>query len=103
MVLVKRLSKVSHLITVNYTNLASELAEIFIKEIMRLNGVSKRIILDREDKFTSKFCKEIFTSFGTHLSFSTTYNPQTNGNIERMNRILEDMLRMYVMHQQRNW
>ena len=40
---------------------------------------------------------------GRELTFSTTYHPQTDGQIERVNMILEDMLRMYVMHQQRRW
>ena len=40
---------------------------------------------------------------GIELAFSTTYHPQKNGQTERVNRILEDMLRMYVMHQQQKW
>lgn len=70
---------------------------------MRLHGVSKKIMLDRDAKFTSKFLKELFACLGTELTFHTTYHPQIDGHIERVNKILEDMLRIYVMHQQRRW
>lgn len=47
--------------------------------------------------FTSNFLKQLFASFGTHIAFSTSYHPQTDGKIERVKQILEDMLRMQVM------
>ena len=59
MVVVDRLSKVAHFIAVKSTNSASEVAQVFIKEIVRLNGVPKRIISYRDAKFTSKFWKEL--------------------------------------------
>ena len=58
---------------------------------------------DRESKFTSKFWKELFVSLGIEFAFSTTYHPRTDGKIERVNRILENMLRMNVMNQQWKW
>ena len=58
---------------------------------------------DRDEKFTSKFWKELFAGLGKELAFSTNYHPQTDGQIKRVNRILEDMLRMYVIHQERRW
>ena len=69
--------------------------------MVRLHGVPKKIVSDRDAKFTSKFWEELFISVGTKFSFRTSYHPQTDGKIERVNRILEDMLRMYVMHQKR--
>ena len=68
-----------------------------------LHGVLKKIVSDRDAKFTSKFWKELFAGLGTELAFSTTYHPQTNVQTKRVNMILEDMFRMYVMHQQRKW
>jgi transposase InsO family protein len=100
MVVVDRLTKVAHFIPVKSTYSASEVAQVFIREIVRLHGVPKKIVSDRDAKFTSKFWKELFAGLGTELAFSTTYHPQTDGQTERVNRILEDMLRMYVMHQQ---
>lgn len=76
-------------------------AEIFNMEIVRLHGVPKKIISDGDVKFTSKFLKELFACLGTELAFSKTYHPQIDGKTKRANMILEGMLRMYVMHQQR--
>ena len=64
-----------------------------------LHDVPKNIVSDRDVKFTSKLWKELFENLGIELAFGTTYHPQTDGQIERVNMILEDVLRMYVMHQ----
>jgi len=103
MVVVDRLIKVAHFIPVKSTFSASEVAQVFIKGVVILHGVPKNIVLDRDAKFTSKFWKELFASLGMELAFSTTYQPQTNGQIKRVNGILEEMLRMFVMHQQQKW
>jgi len=103
MVVVNRLSKVAHFNPVKPTYSASEVEQVFIMEIMRLHGFPKNIVLDRDSKFTSKFWKELFVGLGIELDFSTTYHPQTNGQTERVNRILEEMFRMYVIHQKRRW
>ena len=79
------------------------MAQVFIRDIVRLHGVPKKIVSDRDANFTSKFWKELFAVLGIDLDFSTTYHPQTDGHIDSFNMILEDMLRMYVMHQQRKW
>lgn len=55
MVVVDRLSKVSHFISMKSTNLASEVAQSFFKEIVRFHGVPKKIISERDAKFTSRF------------------------------------------------
>ena len=64
-----------------------------------MHGVPHKFVVDGDMKFTSKFLKELFISLGTKLAFNTTYHSQTYGQIERVNKIMEDMLRMYVMHQ----
>ena len=103
MVVVDNLTKVSHFILVKTTYTASDVEQVFIKDIVRLHGVPKNIMSDRDVKFTSKFWKELFVGLGTELAFNTTYHPQTDGYTKRVNKILEDMLRMYVIHQQRKW
>lgn len=75
MVIVDMLSKVAHFIVVKSTNLVSEVVEIFIKEIVRLHGVPKKIISNRDVKFTSNIWKELFVGLGIELAFSTTYHP----------------------------
>jgi len=55
------------------------------------------IISDRDVKFTSAFWKALFEGLGTQLHFSTAHHPQMEGQIERVNQVVEDMLRTYVM------
>jgi len=64
MVVVGRLKKVAHFIVVKYINSAGEVAQVFIKEIMRLHGVPKRIRSDKYPNLSSRFWKELFTGLG---------------------------------------
>lgn len=80
------------------TNSSIEVAQILIREIGRLHGIPKKITSYKDAKFTSRFWKELFASLGIDLAFSTTYHAYNDGNTERVNMILDDMLGMHVMH-----
>jgi transposase InsO family protein len=99
-VVVDTLMKSSHFIHVRMTYQAPQIDRVFISEIVRLHGVPKKIISDRELVFTGQFWTSFQEALGTQLKFSTTYHPETDGKTERMNQTLEDMLCMYVMDQQ---
>jgi hypothetical protein len=88
MVVVDKLSKVSHFITVDSNFKEIDIANIFMKEIFRLHGMPKEIISNQDTKFTSNFWKSLFVGFETKLLFSTTYHPQTDGQTERVNQVL---------------
>jgi transposase InsO family protein len=103
MVVVDKITKASHFISVNSTHKATTIVEIYMREIVKLHGVPKTIVSDRDSSFTSNFWKGIFKGFGTNLNFSTTYQPQTDGQTKRVNRVIEDMLRMYVMDKPSKW
>jgi len=60
-------------------------------------------VSDRDAKFTSRFWKKLHEALGTKLDFSSTYHPQTDGQTERVNQILEDMLRACVLIYGSNW
>jgi hypothetical protein len=60
-------------------------------------------VSDRDPKFTSNFWKGLFNGFGTNLNFSTTYHPESDGKTERVNQVIEDMMRMYVMDKPSKW
>jgi transposase InsO family protein len=65
--------------------------------VARLHRIPKTIVSDRDPKFTSNFWKGLFKGFRMNLNFSTTYHPESDGQTERVNRVIEDILRMYVM------
>jgi transposase InsO family protein len=92
-VIVDHLIKVAHFIPVNTTYYGAKLAELYVSRIVCLHGVPKKIMSDRDSQFTSKFWENLRESMETKLNFSSAYHPQTDGQTERTNKILEDMLR----------
>ena len=68
-----------------------------------MHGIPKEIISDRDTKFTKKIWRSLFSRLQTLLNFSTSYCPQMDGKIEKVNHIVEDMLRMYVMNNPTKW
>ncbi|TYJ99237.1 pol protein [Cucumis melo var. makuwa] len=89
----ERLTKSAHFVPGKSTYTASKWAQLYMSEIVRLHGVPVSIVSDRDARFTSKFWKGLQTAMGTRLDFSTAFHPQTDGQTERLNQVLEDMLR----------
>jgi IS30 family transposase len=102
-VIVDRLTKVVHFIPVKTTYTGLKLAELYISRIVCLRGVPKKIVSDRGTQFTSRFWQKLHESMDTKLNFSSAYHPQTDGQTERTNQILEDMLRACVLKNSGSW
>jgi transposase InsO family protein len=92
-VILDRLTKVAHFIPVKTTYPGPRLAELYMSRIVCLHGVTKKIVSDRGTQFTSMFWERLHETLDTQLRFSSSYHPQTDGQTERVNQILEDMLR----------
>jgi hypothetical protein len=97
-VIVDRLTKTAHFLLVHTTHRAEKYAEIYIDQIVRLHGIPRTIVFDRGAPFVAHFWKQLQESLGTHVIRSSAYHPQTDGQTERVNQILEDMLRTCVLH-----
>ena len=81
-VVVDRLTKVAHLIPTQTVASASNITQLFVKEIVRLHGILACIISDKDAMFTSKFWRAMFQSLGTLLNLSSSYHLETNGQKE---------------------
>jgi hypothetical protein len=92
-VIADRLTKVAHFNPVKTTYSGAKLTELYMSRIVCLHGVPKKTISDRGSQFTSKFWEKLHESMDTKLNFSSAYHPRTDGQTERTNQILEDMLR----------
>lgn len=103
LVVVDKHTKSAYFIPVRDTYKASEIAQVFMKEVVRVHGFPKKIISDRASIFTGRFWTSFCGALQTQLNFSTTYHLETNGQTERVNQVLEEILRMYVMDQQYKW
>jgi transposase InsO family protein len=102
-VIVYRLTKTAHFLLVHTTYTAKKYAEVYLDQIIHLHGVPKTIISDRGAQFIARFWEQLQSSLGTKLIRSSAYHPQTNGQTERINQILEDMLRACIIHYGTNW
>jgi hypothetical protein len=91
-VIIDRLTKTAHFLPVQTIYTVNKYAEIYLEKIIRLHGVPKIIIFDRGAQFVACFREQLQSSLGTKLIQSSAYHPQTDGQTERVNQILEDML-----------
>jgi transposase InsO family protein len=102
-VIVDRLTKVAHFIPVKTTYSGQQLVELYMSRIVCLHGVLNKIVSDRGTQFTSKIWERLHETLDTQLHFSSTYHLQTDGQTERINQILEDMLRACALQYERSW
>ncbi|CAI7820066.1 unnamed protein product [Closterium sp. NIES-54] len=93
LVVVDRLTKMVHFAPCRTAITAEETARLFISTVVRLHGIPSAIISDRDPKFTSKIWKETWAQYGTKLQFSSAYHPQTDGQTERTNQTMEQLIR----------
>jgi hypothetical protein len=103
LVIVDKLNKSAHFILIRDTYDVTDVARVFIREVIRLYGIPKKIISDKDSRFTSRFWRSLQSALGNQLNLSTTYHPEKDGQTERVNQVMEDMLRMYVMDNQTQW
>jgi transposase InsO family protein len=102
-VIVDRLTKTAHFLPVHTTYNAKKYAEIYLDQIVHLHGVPKTIISDRGAQFIARFWEQLQHALGTKLIRSSAYHPQTDGQTERVNQILEDMFRACVLQYDKSW
>ena len=102
-VIVDRLTKSTHFLPIKNSDSLDKLAQLYVREIIRLHGMPVSIVSDRDLRFTSRFWPSLQNVLGTKLHFSTTFHPQTDGQSERTIQTLEDMLRACVMEFRRSW
>jgi len=102
-VVVDRLTKQRHLIPCKTTITAEELARLFCDRVFRYHGLPKTIVSDRGPQFASHFWKHLCDSLKIEPRLLTAFHPQTDGQTERINAVVEQHLHAYVSHLQDDW
>ncbi|MBW0562579.1 hypothetical protein O181_102294, partial [Austropuccinia psidii MF-1] len=103
LVIVDRFSKMALFIPAISSITSLDLTHLFIKNILSKNGLPSSIVSDRGSLFVSSFWTNLCQQLKISRDLSTAYHPETDGQTERVNQILEQYLQMYVSYHQDDW
>jgi hypothetical protein len=100
---VNRLTKFGHFFAMKKDYDSRQVADCIVQNIVKLYGMPKSIVSDRDKVFTSKFWQHLFKLHGTTLAMSSAYHPQNDGQSEALNKCLEMYLRCLTFHNPKVW
>ena len=103
MVICDRLSKMVHFVATTEEILAEGLVRLLWDNVWKLYGLPESIVSDRGPQFVAELTKELNRMLGIRTKLSTVFYPQTDGQTERMNQELEQYLRFFIEHRQKDW
>jgi hypothetical protein len=103
LVVVDKLSKSIVLIPTHTSVTAKDTARLYFNHVYCRHGLARKFISDRDVRFTGLFWKELHRLLQVKLAMSSSFHPETDGQTERANRTMEEMVRHYVSHRQDDW
>ena len=103
LVVCDRLSKMTHFVATTEGTSAEGLARLFRNNVWKLHGLLESMVSDRGPQFAAELTKELNRMLGIKTKLSITFHPQTDGQTERMNQELEQYLRFFIEHRQKDW
>ena len=100
LVVVCRLIKMRHFIPCKDTCIAEQLGDLYARHVFRIHGLPKTIISDGGPQFVAKFWKVFCGFLKIDVLLSTPFHPETDGQTERFNAVLEQYLCSYINYLQ---
>jgi len=92
-----------HFVVTTEGILAKGLARLFRDNVWKLHGLPESVVSDRGSQFAVELTKELNKMLGIETKLLTVFHPQTDGQMEQMNQELEQYLRFFVDHRQKDW
>jgi len=103
LVVYDRLSKIMHFVATTEGMTEEGLARLFQDNVWKLHGLPESVVSDRGPQFVAELTKELNRMLGIKTKLSTVFHSQTDGQTERMNQELEQYLRFFIEHRQKDW
>jgi len=103
LVVCDRLSKMTHFVATTEGMSAEGLARLFQDNVWKLHRLPESVVSDRGPQFAAELTKELNRMLGIKTKLLTVFHPQTDGQTERMNQELEQYLRFFIEHRQKDW
>ena len=103
LVVCDRLSKMTHFVATTEGTSAEGLARLFRDNVWKLHGLPESVVSNRGPQFAAELTKKLNRMLGIKTKLSTAFHPQTDGQMERMNQELEQYLRFFIEHRQKDW
>jgi len=103
LVVCDQLSKMTHFVATTEGTLAEDLVRLFRDNVWNLHGLPESVVPDRGPQFAAELMKELNRMLRIEIRLSTAFHPQTDGQTEQMNQELEQYLRFFVDHRQKDW
>ncbi|KAJ9521146.1 hypothetical protein QJQ45_022845 [Haematococcus lacustris] len=103
LVFVDRLTKMVHLVKTWESMTAAQYAKLLLEHVFRLHGMPRSVVSDRGPQLHNKFGAEVTKLLQVQVNLSSAYHPETDGQTERVNRVIEEMLRHFIRPDQRDW
>ena len=103
LVVCDRLSKMTHFVATTKGTSAEGLARLFWDNVWKLHRLLESVVPDRRSQFAAELTKELNRMLGIKTKLLTAFHPHTDGQTERMNQELEQYLRLFIKHRQKDW
>ena len=98
-----KLTKYVYAVPCNEKSNAVDWANMYVEHVVQHEGLSTVIMSDRDPQFISAFNKALSLCLGISWNMSSARHPQSDGQTERANRIIEDILRHFVPPNMTDW
>jgi len=103
MTVVDSVSKQAHFIPIHTTVTAKGAARLFLHQVWELHSLPRCVVSDCGPQFVARFTRELYCLLGIKLASSTSWHPQTNGQMEYVNQELDQYFRLFVNKRQDDW